>query len=430
MASQEAEKFFDTQSEEGSPAAAASTPTLEEAPMQPTQARFPRPAPNPPSRQSLEDFRLTEEIRMATISSLAEVELVNQRPAKAPPSSPKAKAPPPELVQLNVDYEFRNLADDAAPALAPWPINSPPPPATCNAEPGPDPILPLESSSSAQSQSEQRTTASQGTTSTVQERQLLRPPINDRQAQDNAWANFTEVGDVFYHDHRNRQRTRDIRVPREVWLRWRESFLPRQQLWASPLFEDPGIATERDFIKAWHTAAHTHDHGIRRMWKLYCEARGDGTQDPHRVAPGFSRIFLHVYCSQEPDFFAQHINARLLPLGKEEELMREGAAAFEAIHVRYEPPLANWPPAEVFLTLPAAPVAQRNAHGAHWQGPAQPYASQHQQPAVYEEAPWWYGAPTSGWYGEQQWWQTQPGNWDWTSQQGGWVSRWQWQSWE
>ena len=109
--------------------------------------------------------------------------------------------------------------------------------------------------------------------------------------------------------------------------------------------------------------------------------------------------------------------------------MREGAAAFEATHVRYAP-LANWPPAEVFLTLPAAPGTQRNAHGAHWQGPAQPYASQHQQPAVYEEAPWRYGAPASSWQGAQQWWQTQPGNWDWTSQQGGWVSRWQWQSWE
>ena len=167
MASQEAEKFFDTVSEEGSPAAAASTPTLEEAPMQPTQARFPRPAPDPPNLQQLEEFREAEEIRMATIASLAEAERVSIRPAKAPPSSPKAKAPPPEL------YEFRCLADEAAPALLPWPRKAPPPPCTRNAEPAApallpwprkspppactrnaepeaDPALPLESSGSAQ----------------------------------------------------------------------------------------------------------------------------------------------------------------------------------------------------------------------------------------------------------------------------------------
>ena len=294
----EAEQFYDSDEGTAPQAAAAITPPLEQATIPATQ----RPAKAPPIG-------------------------VSPAPAKAPPSSAKAKAPPPELVQFNEDYEFRNLADDAAPALTPWPINSPPPPATENAEPGPEPLVPLESSSSAQSQSEQRTTTSQGTASTAPEMLLLRPPIrhniNDRQVPENARANFTEVPDGFYNTHRTRRRTMDIRVPREVWLRWLDIALPRQQLWASPLFEDLWIATERDFIKVWHMAAQTHDNGIRHMWKEYCEARGDGTQDPYRVSIGFSRTFLHIYCCQDADFFTQHISARLLPLWKEEALMIE-----------------------------------------------------------------------------------------------------------
>ena len=392
MSAQEAEQFYDSDEGTAPLAAAAITPPLEEAPMTPAA----------------------------------------QRPAKAPPSFAKAKAPPPELVQFNEDYEFRNLADDAAPALTPWPFKSPPPPATDNAEPGPEPLFPLESSSSAQSQSEQRTTTSQGTASSAPEMLLLRPPdmpnINDRQVPDNAWANFTEVPDGFYNAHRTRRRTMDIRVPREVWLRWLDIALPRQQLWASPLFEDLWIATERDFIKVWHMAAQTHDNGIRHMWKEYCDKRGEGTQDPYRVTIAFSRRFLFIYCGQDADFFTQHRNARqLLPLWNKEALMVEGTEAFEATHVRYEPPQANWPPAEVFLSMPAAAGAQRNAPGEHRHGPAQPYARQYQQPMVYEDAPWWQAAPTAGWHGTHQWWQTQPAAWDWAPQPGSWVARWQWQ---
>ena len=106
--------------------------------------------------------------------------------------------------------------------------------------------------------------------------------------------------------------------------------------------------------------------------------------------------------------------------------MQERAAEYEATHVRYHPPRANWPPAEVFLTQAAAPATQSNAHGAYWNGPAQHFAAQRQQSSASEEAPWQYGAPTPSWHSAQQWWQTQPGNWDWSSQQDGWGSRWQW----
>ena len=140
MAAQEAEHFFDSVSDEGSTAAAAST-TPEESLPQTTQSHAPWLTPELPDMHSLEGFIEMEEIRMATSASLAlaheaeEIRIATSaslevaesamaRPPKAPPSTAKPKAPPPEL-EL---HHFRCLADDNTPARPPWPRNSPPPP--------------------------------------------------------------------------------------------------------------------------------------------------------------------------------------------------------------------------------------------------------------------------------------------------------------
>ena len=448
MAAQEVEHFFDSVSE-----ASSANATLEEATLQATQINAPWLAPELPDNQppegirEAEEIRLAtnaslalareeEEIRLATNASLAESTSASSRPAKAPPSPAKVKAPPPDL------YHFRCLADDDVPSLPPWPRNSPPPTGTRNGEPAPPALrpgkspppavprnaepeaestLPLETISPAQS--EQRATASQGTASTEQE--ARRSAITGQPAQD-LWVNYTEVGDAYYQDPRNQQRTRDVRLTREVWYPWLDAPLPRVHLWASTLFEDPSITTELEFLKAWHTAAHNHDHGIRRIWKQYCVARGDGTQDPRRLLPVFSRIFLFLYCGQKPDFFTQHPNAKLLPLSQEEQLVREGAAEYEATHVRYQPPRMNWPPPEVFLAEAEVPQPQSHAQGPYWNGPAQHFAALGQLASAAEEASWRYDAPASSWQGAQQWGGTQPGNWDWTAHQGGWWHGWQW----
>ena len=461
MAAQETDHYFDTVSDEGKTTAVAST----EPPPQTTQPQAPWLIPEPPLILLLEEYIEREEIRMATIASLAlareaeEIRIATSaslevaesamaRPPKAPPSTALPKAPPPELL-----HHFRCLADDNTPARAPWPRNSQPPPCTSNGEPAPpapppplpkspppslprneepeeDAALPLETSSPAQS--EQGTAAPQGPASTAQEEQAPRPAINARPAI-GPWSNYTEVGDVFYQDTFNQQRTRDVRLPKEVKYRWLDHPLPRVHLWAFTCFEDPSITTEKLFLKAWFTAAYHHDHGIRRIWKQYCDVRGDGTQDPCRNAPIFSRIFFYLHCSMEENFFTQHPKATLLPLWKEEQLVQEGAAEFEATHVHYRPPRINWPPEEVFTSQAEVQETQSNARGAHWpcsfscpNGPAQHFAEQRQQLSAPAEVPWQHGAAASSWQGTQQWWQSQQGNWDWTPQQGGWGSGWQW----
>ena len=263
-------------------------------------------------------------------------------------------------------------------------------------------------------------------------------PATNQQAPENFWANLTGVPDGYYATYRTRRHTRDIRVLREVWLPWRVTALPREGRWASPLFEDCWLGTERDFIKVWHMALQRHDTGIRHMWKQYCDTRGEGTQDPYRVTIEFSRIFLFLYGGQDADFFTQHITARLLPKWKEDELLFEAAEAFEATHVRYEPPLANWPPVQVFLGTSAAAGVQRNPAGEHRHGPGQPYARQHQHPVVHEVAPYTaqhhgqlqnQATPHHGWQTTQQWGQAQSAAWDWAPQPG-WVAttNWHWQS--
>ena len=139
MAAQETEHYFDSVSDEGETTAAAST-TPEEPSPQTTQPQAPWLIPEPPLILSLEGFVEEEEIRMATIASLAlareaeeiriatsaSLEVAESAMARSP------KAPPPELL-----HHFRCLADDRTLVRAPRPFISPPPPRPGNGEPAP-----------------------------------------------------------------------------------------------------------------------------------------------------------------------------------------------------------------------------------------------------------------------------------------------------
>ena len=78
MAAQEAEHFFDSVSDEGSPAAAAST-TPEESPPQTTQSHAPWLTPEQPDIHSLQGFIESEEIRMAIMEEYRYVKYIIER---------------------------------------------------------------------------------------------------------------------------------------------------------------------------------------------------------------------------------------------------------------------------------------------------------------------------------------------------------------
>ena len=182
-----------------------------------------------------------------------------------------------------------------------------------------------------------------------------------------------------------------------------------------------------------------YDNGILHIWKQYCNSRSDGTQDLYKHTSEFIRVFLFIYGGQDENFFTQNVNAKLLPKWQEDELLAEAVEAYEATHVHYAPPQANWPPVQVFLGTPAAAGVQRNPTGEHGHGPVQPNAWQYQQPIIQEvahqpyaaqyHAPWQnYNATThQTWQATPQWWQGhQAGAWEWTPQPG-WVATWHWQ---
>ena len=113
--------------------------------------------------------------------------------------------------------------------------------------------------------------------------------------------------------------------------------------------------------------------------------------------------------------------------------MREAAAEFEATHMHYRPPRINWPPEEVFTSNAEAQDTQSNARLAPWpvslsgpNGPAQHFRELREELEASAEIPGQQGAAASSWQGTPQWWPGQQGSWDWTPQQGGWGSGWQW----
>ena len=273
-------------------------------------------------------------------------------------------------------------------------------------------------------------TAPQGPASTAQEEQAPRPASTARPAT-GPWSNYPEVGNSFYQDALNQPRTRDVRLPREVHYRWLAQPLPRIHLWASTYFEDESITHEGPFIKAWLRAAFNHDHGLRRIWLEYCEARGDGTQDPNRVRPIFARIYFFLYCSREENFFTQHRSAKILSLDKEEQLVREAAADFVATHLNYRAPRINWPPEEFFATNAQAQGTPSNAPLAPWpdilcgpHGPAQHFRELREEQEAAAERREQHATAASSWQGTPHWWGDHQGGWDWTPQQGGWGSGW------
>ena len=360
----------------------------------------------------------------------------------------KAKAPPPELMEKE-EQSFPNLSDwlstpssfeeNGTPqaqsvtgnSALPAQENSEP----CHSKANGNSLIP------SQGPPRPVSAESQGTPQTASK--ALPKALNPRSVS--PWATMSAAPNPPSRAPSTQHFSGDYRLLPDGTQRPQPIRVPRINMWASKKF-DQDMYTELDFLKVWLHALQDHDFGSQRVWREYCEKRSDGTYDPRKHLPGFTRKFLFVYGSQPRDFFTQHQAAGLLSEEQENDLLRQSTQAYRATHWHNSPPhrSTHWPPQPVpdLTTLLATPATQQReaptdrriaeqSNTAHWQPHHTPPAGWPQSKATSVHTSAWYSKANSAyptWQYTAQWhpWQSHwSASWDWHGD-AWWSGGWRW----
>ena len=159
-------------------------------------------------------------------------------------------------------------------------------------------------------------------------------------------------------------------------------------------------------------ALQDHDYGTQTLWQQFCRVKGNGTFDPTKQAPVFTRRFIFIYGGQPKHFFTEHNQLGLLSEQEERRIMQQYSGQYETTHINRQPPARSWywPPRPGDPPLTTPPTV---SFDLPYQPAPVPLTTMQNQ-ATTANATTHHTDP--GWQ--------QPGNWTWSSSQStnpGWV---------